>query len=182
MPTTSRAAQRALKERSALATRQLRDVVGRDDLDLLAIALAEVATAEAQHNPAFIERVHAVYDGLVEVKSQSATAHKSSSPTSSKTAAKDTKPPLVPIAIIKDHVLDPWAPPDPYYLNRLFGPEQLYAALDRYNLPTLKRSLPLVQAKHPGTKPRRISSKDDVITYMVTMVVEEQANTGAATA
>ncbi len=179
MATTSRTTQRMLKERSAEATRRLREALGLEDLDVLAIALAEVTTAEAQQNPQLVNSIRSVYDSLMEAKRQSERASKiPSSKTKGSSGHHDEA--LVPIAIIKDYVADPWAPPDPYFLNRLYGPAQLYAALNRYNLPTLKRSLPIVQARHPGTKPRRISSKDDVITYMVEMVTAEQA--GVATA
>lgn len=186
MPAIAKAAQRVLKERSAEATRQLRETLGRDDLDLLVIALAEVATAEAQRDTQFAERICAVYDSLVEVKFQptpSARASRASAGGAkrAKGATEAEEVTLIPITVIKDAVLDPFAPPDPYFLNRLYGPSQLFAALARYSLPVLKKSLPLVQAQCPGTKPRRISSKDDVIAYMVAMVTDAEV-TSAQTA
>jgi hypothetical protein len=65
------------------------------------------------------------------------------------------------------HPIDPFAPPDPAYLIQVYRSHQLDRALQEYTLPILKRTADVVQAAHPGTKPRNKSVKQSVIDYIV---------------
>jgi hypothetical protein len=58
------------------------------------------------------------------------------------------------------------APPDPYFLNELFGIDQLPIALKEYSVPALKTAVAMIQARQPGTKPQG-TSKAAIIEYVL---------------
>ncbi len=82
-------------------------------------------------------------------------------------SAKQELPPLVPIRRIEGYRADPFSPPDPHFLTRLYGSHQLDRALQDYTLAKLKETAAKVQAAHPNTKPRSKASKQAVIDYIV---------------
>ena len=64
-------------------------------------------------------------------------------------------------------MVDPFAPPDPHDIIRVYGYHQLGRALQDYTLDMLKQTADKVQAEHPGTKPKSRGSKAAVIAYIV---------------
>ncbi len=81
--------------------------------------------------------------------------------------SKAELPPLVPIRRIEGYRADPFSPPDPLFLTRLYGDHQLDRALQDYTLDFLKLTAANVQAAHPGTKPASMAKKQAVIDYIV---------------
>ena len=84
--------------------------------------------------------------------------------------AKPTKPKakrreLTRIASVDPALLDPYKPPNPWALRTMYGDHQLHAALERYSTDELRRALPAVKARHPGTKPSG-TSKAAIIAYI----------------
>ena len=75
---------------------------------------------------------------------------------------------LVPIARDEYYRYDPYAKLDPYFVCSVYGVHQLRKAMGRYTLAQLKEAVEFVQAKHPGTKPKTKSRKEDIIDYIVT--------------
>jgi hypothetical protein len=76
-------------------------------------------------------------------------------------------PPLRPITTIPEYTVNPSAPPDPQFLIRLCGRDQLTRALQDYTLNKLKQTAAVIERAHPGTKPANRSRIDDVIAYIV---------------
>jgi|SRR5579872_89378 len=166
MSATISSAPTTVKQRGIDATKRLRELLGLDDLNLLAIALAETAADEIGRNTSFSERVRHSYQELAQIKSKP----KASKARTSRPATK-----LVPIAHIDDAVVDPYAPPDPNFLLRLYGPAQLRAALEDYTLDKLKEAAVSIQQKYPGTKPKSKASKAAVIDYIVEHVAKSSS-------
>lgn len=160
---TAQTTRQVFQERGAEATRTLREVfqlpVTPSDATILGTALAEVAAEEGRHNPGFVRAVRSRYDELVGLRGTSATraAH----------GAREALPPLVPLHRDPNHRIDTFAPPDPQFLTRVYGREQLGRALQEYTLDMLKRAAANVEAAHPGTRPTSRTRKDAVIAYIV---------------
>jgi len=153
-----KAPRQTLTQRGAEATRSLRQAVqlpiNPQDTTVLGTALAEVAAREARRNPQFASEIRQVYTELLGLKGK----------------AKNTKkvlPPLVALHPDPNYRIDPFVPPDPGFLMRVYGPDQLDRALQDYTLDMLKRASALIEAAHPGTKPTNRSSKQSVIDYIV---------------
>jgi hypothetical protein len=133
-------------------------------LKYLSLALAEAALAEIAHNPAFADRVRAGYASLPPPR-------RSGTPKDGDAKDRDAwKVRLTPIGQVDEALLDPYAPPNPFALQRLYGDAQLPLALDRYSLTALKESLALVRERYPGTAPRKLT-KPGIIEYIVERLV-----------
>ena len=79
-------------------------------------------------------------------------------------------PRLVPIARVEQAVLDPFGPPDPLYLLRLYGAAQLPIALAQYSYASLKEAAALLPPEPAGERPRGRRSKDELIAGIVARV------------
>jgi hypothetical protein len=153
-----------LKQRGIEATRNLRDALNLptdlNDAAALGTALAEVAAEESRRNPRFADAVKQRYDDVMRLRT----------PAPRPTTRRQELPPLVPLErseYSKRVVVDPFAPPDPHDIIRVYGYHQLNRALQDYTLDMLKQTAANVQAAHPGTKPKSRSSKAAVIDYIV---------------
>lgn len=133
-------------------------------LKYLSLALAEAAIVEIGRNSAFADRVRAGYVALL-------PAPHAGAPKAGDTKDHSAwKARLTPIGQVDEALLDPYAPPNPFALQRLYGDAQLALALERYSLTALKASLALVRERFPGTEPRKLT-KPGIIAYMVEHVV-----------
>jgi hypothetical protein len=63
--------------------------------------------------------------------------------------------PLVPIAHVDNHFINPEAPPDPHFLNTLYGPGQLHEALAEFSHSELLRSIDELQRNGYDVQPGR---------------------------
>ena len=165
---TTTATTPTVQEQSAAATRDLCQALGLGtlkpaQLKLLTVALARAATEEAQQNEMFRQRVQMLYQSLIPVK-----APKPPKPPKEVTGRRQ-KVKLEPIGTVDETELNPYAPPNPWALQRLYGDHQLAAALERYSPQALKEALPAVQERYPGTKPKRVT-KPGIIDYIVEML------------
>lgn len=153
-----------IQQMSAAATRELCDAIGLGaikptDMKYLTLALAEVAAEEARRNPGFATRVCGRYHSLLPVKA----------PPKPKPIDR-TRVTLVPIGTVDESLLDPYAPPNPWALQQLYGDRQLAQALNRYSLAKLKEAVALVQERFPGTKPQRLT-KPGITDYIIGQLV-----------
>ncbi|HUY77839.1 MAG TPA: hypothetical protein VMV29_13795 [Ktedonobacterales bacterium] len=164
----------SVKERSAAATRHLCETLQLDtlapkDLTYLALALTEVASEEAEHNSEFNRRVRELYEMIAPTKKPA----KPRSPSSWQRPTKEElMKPLKAVGTVDPSRIAPYAPPDPYALLELFGPEQLPRVLFLRTLENLKRAVRIVQARHPGTKPSNMGRKDAIVEYIMRYVTE----------
>jgi hypothetical protein len=76
-------------------------------------------------------------------------------------------PELVPLPGTEGARFDPFAPLDPYALVKLYGPQQLQAALSGYSNATLRHAVTLVQRRSPKTKPADARKSESLIAYIV---------------
>jgi len=175
----------AVKERSAAATRHLCETLHLEtlapkDLSYLALALAEVASQEAERNTEFNRRIRELFETITPPKK----AAKPQPPSSSlwkQPTKEELMAPLKAVGSVDESRIAPYAPPDPYALLDLFGVEQLPRALYLRTLANLKRAVPFVQAQHPGTRPTSMAKKDAIVEYImryVTQPSEAQSQAG----
>jgi hypothetical protein len=156
--------KQVLQQRAVEATRNLRAALNLpsevDDTGILGTALAEQAAEESRRNPQFARGVRQRYEELAALRG-----------TTTKPAPKKRAlPPLVPVGQMEPGErfhLDPFAPPDPRFLIRVYGIGQLDRALQDYTLNDLKQASAKIEATHPGTKPRTKASKQPIIDYIV---------------
>jgi len=168
----------ALKERSAAATRRLCETLRLEsltpkDLSYLALALTEAAAQEAESNTAFNQRLRELYHTLTPPKKVARGSRPE--PTIKRPTQEDLTKPLQAIGTVDPSRIRPYAPPDPYALLDLYGAEQLPLSLFRYTLDSLKRTVPIVQARHPGTRPTNMGRKDSIVEYVMRYVTEPDA-------
>lgn len=159
-----------LKDRGAEATRYLRDALhlapDLNDLSILSTAVAEEAALECGRNSQFATGVRQRYDEMMALRTK----------TRKPVRIKPELPPLVPVGHMQpgEHIaIDPFAPPDPGFLTRVYGRAQLGRALVDYTLDMLKQTAAQVEANNPGTKPANRGRKDALIAYIV-----EYSNSG----
>lgn len=159
---------KTFKARSADAIRHLRDALHlsqeMDDADVLTTALAEIVIEASSYrpDPRFAEAVRQRYREL-------STLLPAPKPTMKKNQALS---PLVPLKRAEGEYdsrvhVDPWAPPDPASIIRVYGKDQLGRALQDYMLDSLKQTAAKIEREHPGTKPTNRGRKDAVIEYIV---------------
>ena len=163
---------KTIQDRSAEATARLRTELGLEELNStelkrLSAAIAEAAAEEIAHNRAFAERVRSLFIEMAPKK----PAPKPSRPKKKTTLAELTDDGLTPISFGNDHKFDPYSPPDPHFLLKLYGEDQLYKALDRYELSILRKIVARVMEQYPGSKPKNKSNREDMIHYIMTQVL-----------
>lgn len=142
-----------LSQRNVAAAQQAAEMLGVDDLKRVGVALAEAALEGMRRNPSFAAHVQRLYESMAQRRPV--------------TPPKKTKSrtELVPIRQL-DVEINSAAPPDPYLLLDLYGPEQLSLALEPYTLARLRETVKHVQKHHPGTKPQA-ATKQAIIDYIV---------------
>lgn len=163
MSVTAPSTAAALKERGALATRRICEVlelgvVPSKQLTYLAIALTEAATEEIRHNQALRTSILALYQGLLpppritSTRSGGATAG-----TSGRSGAGGTR---------GGSSLAPGNPPNLNALVRNFSPQERPGALRKYGVAALKKAVPAVQEQYPGTAPSSMK-KEAIVEYLL---------------
>lgn len=159
-----------LTQRASEAVRQAGMVLGLNNSKALTAAMAQAALEGIERSPAFAAQVRAFYDALTASAKPVKKSTKSVKQTRSRQASPTVE--LVPrmnVAVPRREA-NPGAAPDAYYLNELYGIEQLPLALSRYKLAELKLAAELVQQHNPGTKPASKSTRDALIAYIVAYV------------
>ena len=146
------------KQRSALATQRLCELLGLQDTVAATSAAAEVLAEDVIWNKELAVRVRAAYEDLTRIKPKARQA-------SSRADHSDTD--FKPIHSVDPHRINPYGPLDPYVLYDGYGPQQLPNMLRTYGLERLKEAASVVQQRHPGTKPTNKSRKDSIIAYIV---------------
>ena len=163
----------SISEQTATATRELCQMLGLvgikpTEMKYLTLALAQAATDEAERNTAFAEQVRALYRQFIPTRPPKRAPHAHTE--SGRRQGQRRNDELVPIGTVNEALLDPYAPPNPWALQQLFGSEQLATVLNRYSPAKLKEALPLVQQRFPGTRPRAMT-KSGIVSYIVEKVV-----------
>jgi hypothetical protein len=148
-----------VQQRTANATTSLKQMLKLEDLKLLSAAVAEAAADEAKHNPRFAEKIRTIYQELPPPKNKRAER-----------STPHVHHKLVPIGKVEGYEFNPFGPIDPEYLFKVYGADQLPLALEDYTLVRLKEAAEIIMQQHPGTKPKNMSKKADVIAYIVEMV------------
>lgn len=166
MSTAVQTRAQTLKERGADATRRLREVLllapDLTDTTVLGTALAEYIVEKSQSDPHIAQELRSRYDDLA---AQSGRGAKRTS------IQKETLPsPLVPVGHAQPgerFTIDPFAPPDPQFLIRVYGRDQLAQALEPYMVDMLKQTAASIEREHPETKPTNRGQKKALIDYIV---------------
>lgn len=121
---------------------------------------AEVAAARTEYE------THQARTGAVLSPEQKLAAQQGAT----QKATKAPQSPLVPVGRLlpgERLTIDPSAPPDPAFLIRVWGRDQLALALEPYMVDMLKETAALIEAAHPGTKPTNRGRKTSLISYIV---------------
>lgn len=147
-----------VQQRAMAATAQLRQLVDADDVRALSAAVAEAAAEEAERNTAFLSTLRRIYTEMTALS-------KGAQRTRRDTHYSDVE--LVPLPGTEGARFDPFAPLDPYALLRLYGPQQLRAALNGYSYARLREAVAAVRNKWPGTKPSDARKASSLIDYIV---------------
>ena len=171
--TTLESTNITIQQQSVAATQELCEALGLGvlkpaELKYLTVALARGATEEAQRNDEFKQHIQSLYQSLLPVKPTKAKAPKKE-PSSGARSSGSKKVKLTPIGSVDESELNPYAPPNPWALRRLYGDKQLSAALGRYSADKLKETLPAMQQRYPGTQPKKMT-KPGIIAYIVEML------------
>jgi len=157
-------------QRAKVATTQLRQLLDLGNLKLLSTALAEVAIAEAKTNPSFVNRLKAIYQDLEQQELPSRGSGKAGATTRRPTSRKLAKPSYKNIIPLDDIEIDPFEELDPAKMLKIYGKDQLPLFLADQTLETMKAAAKKLMAEHPGTKPKSLSSKANVIQYIMQVV------------
>jgi hypothetical protein len=131
--------------------------LGANDPKRVATTLVEMAVEEAQRNDRFRERVRVLYDSLAPAKAPTRANNRQ---------PRATLMNLVPVKEIPGRRFDISAPPDPYFLQELFGDSQLPLALTEFSVAGLQEAVEIVQERNPGTKPKG-KTKKALVEYIV---------------
>lgn len=153
------------EDRAVLATRRLCETLELGnlkpkDLKNLTTALAEIAADEAKRNTAFAQKILAVFRQLTPVAAPAAPRARGRTP------SRPIKPKLVPIRSYDPGIFGGDKPIDPYMLLHIYGEHQLRAALEELPPAELKRSVQIVEDRHPGTKPGGRAAKAALVDYV----------------
>jgi hypothetical protein len=148
-----------------VATAQLQELIGADDVKLLSAAVTEAAAAEAVRNTAFRTSVRRIYE---ELRTQPLST------TRTQRSSRQSSVEPLPLPGTEGARFDPFAPLDPYALLRLYGPQQLGAALSGYSSVALREAVTVVRQKHPKTKPKDARKADSLIAYIVQQLADVQ--------
>lgn len=88
---------------------------------------------------------------------------------------------LIPMRSAADVTIGRDDRPSAYVLHKIYGSLQLHNALHEYSLTTLKDMAREVQSRHPGTKPKSMSSKAEMLKYIEQHVREDDGHIGPKT-
>ena len=151
-----------LKARNALATRRFCEalgvgVVSPKNLGYLTLALTEVVTDEIERDATLRTHIRTLFEELTPTKVSSARGKSATAPTEHQAPARTSG----------NRRAGPNDPPDLQLLAQQFSGEALFAQLRGYDAPSLKKAVVLVQEKHPGTRPKTLSKKDDIVSYLL---------------
>jgi hypothetical protein len=165
MTSAVRTRAQVLRERGAEATRRLRDALqlapDLNDATVLGTALAEYMAERSRTDPHIAQELRRRYDELMALGG--GRARRASRQT-------ETLPPLVAVGHMEPGerlTINPAAPPDPRFLIRVYGREQLARALQPYMVEMLKETAEQVEREHPGTKPTNRGQRKALIDYIV---------------
>jgi hypothetical protein len=156
-----------LQQVSQENTQKIAELLGVEDLKLLNVAVLEATLQEIDRNEAFAQRIKDAFAQLPKPKTKNVKLSTKAAPSIHNTR-------LVPIATVENYRFDPEAPPDPFFLKRLYGMHQLQEALDEFSVKELKRSVAEQMALHPNTKPKSKTKKEDIIEYLIDLVKSSQ--------
>jgi hypothetical protein len=165
-------------ERTKKATHELCEALGispkSNDFKILTLALAEVATREAKHNPAFAHTINEVFSHFVqEEKVAKKQPHGKRQPRKVPTMKPSILDHVKPINPTDGKKLNPYKPLNPYELYEIFGDKQFEAMLPEYGLLTLRNMVKIVFAQHPTSKKPNLNNRDDMIAYILEQVLAE---------
>jgi hypothetical protein len=158
-----------LTDRSARATSELCEALGlksikkRDELSLLSLALAEVATREARADRAFAARIRSAYQELINSRPPTPTK---------KTKKLDKLEELVPTGPVDLSRLRPGGTIDPFALYQGYGESQTRNVLGGQGLDEITKSAAFVERHKPGTMPKGRKTKKLLVDYIMTQVME----------
>ena len=175
MSTMVNHAPTTIQEQSAQATRELCHALGIEgvkpgDLKLLTIALARATTDEAQRNGEFRDRIVQLFQSLKPAPASKKASAKA--PAERHSGEKQGR--LKVIGTVPRSDFDPYAPPDPWELQQLFGNDQLARMLNGYAVASLKQALPRVMERYPHTKPTKMT-KAGIVDYILTQVMSDNS-------
>jgi hypothetical protein len=157
--------RQTIQQRTKVATAQLRELIDADDVKLLSAAITQAAAAEAMRNAAFRASVRRIYEELRTQPLSTARTQRSN---------RQSTVELMPLPGTEGARFDPFAPLDPYALLRLYGSQQLGAALAGYSSTALREAVTVVRQKHPKTKPKDARKADSLIAYIVQQLTGAQ--------
>jgi hypothetical protein len=162
MSTTLDQKSLTVAQRTAKATEEAAAILGLDEVKLVGAVVLESALEELRQHRAFAQRVREAYQVAVQPKPKKTPARKPAArPAKSKVELK-------PLRTDATHQINIAAAIDPYYLNEVFGPEQLPLALGQFSAKKLMdEAVPLVQRRHPGTVPSNKRNQQVIIAYIV---------------
>lgn len=132
-----------------------------DEKRMLA-ALSEIALDEMERNASFALRVRSRYEELAPQKGPRAARMPRPAGTS-----PASKPKLVPIKEFPGFELDATRPLDPWFIIEYFGKDQLETALRIQTVGNLRKAIPFVEERYPGTAPKGKVTKDGLIAYIL---------------
>jgi hypothetical protein len=164
MTTIANKPKTTLQERTNEATEKLREILGLEtltaaDVKILTAALTQVAAEEINHNSSFVTRLKFLFNEMKPAKSKEKPAEEIY-----------TGEDLIPIASMVGNPIDPLGIPDPQTLLKMYGVCQLPKALSIYKPTKLKIAAEQLMTTHPGTKPKTKTKKEDLISYIVSLV------------
>lgn len=145
-------------QRTKTATTQLLQTLNVENVQWLTTALAEVALEEVAANRTFSSKLLHAYQEIA----------KSSKPTPKKKIRELAN--LTPIAKVDESEFLPLGTVKPKVLLKLYGAAQLPIALDQFTLVMLKDAAHVLMEEYPGTKPKSMANKADVIAYIIDRV------------
>jgi hypothetical protein len=155
----------SLTPRAVEAVWRAAEEMSATDLKRLASAMIEIASQELRTSDRFAGRVRDLSDSLAPVKPARNGAARNSRP---------AQPKLVPIKRIEGREIDLGAPPDPYFLNELYGSDQLQQALAAYPVKALQEAVEIMQERQPRVRPKG-KTKSALVEYLVQSVVSGAA-------
>lgn len=159
MPVATEPKPLTVTQRTAEATREVAETLGLQDLKRVAAALSEAAAEGVRKNTAFAAHVRKLYEEMAPKPAATSTRKRSQA----KTSAPDIE--LIPIKQVEG-ILNPAAPPDPYFLVDLYGPHQLRLALTRYTPARIREAVAPVKSRSGGARPSG-TSRQALIDYIV---------------
>jgi len=158
-----------VQDQSAEATTKIRSILGLSglstaELKRLSAALSIAAAEEIASNRTFASRVKDLFTSLAPKKEIVSKSKKKI------VTIEDDG--LVPITTGINFDFNPLAPPDPDFLVKLYGVQQLPKALNRYGTPRLKEVVKTLVTTKSAPKLKSKATRDDIINYIVSQVAQ----------